>query len=318
MTGLALLALICVMHSAGAQRKSLPSRTAPIPDTETGGKVGSAGADEPPAPSLMIYGPAEPPLGAPPAAPAPAFPEAKPAPVIEPAPAPVVTPTPPPPEPVAIPIPAPIPPPAPVATPVPVPAPSPAPAPIALPVPAPAPVVAPPSAGQSDPLQLQLIPNIGEAPPSAPVPIAVPAPAPVPVPTAVAIPAPAPVAPASKPAPVPRAVAAIVPAPAGPPKLDAKLVEQIFSCLAPGLPSDWKRTWVVVSNSGNAATAKFYYSVTLREDDAEELVPCNAQEITRRITGLAAALPVDQRRWTSARLSIDNEGAYALNYDYAK
>ena len=95
-------------------------------------------------------------------------------------------------------------------------------------------------------------------------------------------------------------------------------MEQIFSCLAPGLPPDWKRTWVVVSNAGGAATAKFYYAVTLREEDGEELVPCNAQEITRRITGLTAALPVDQRNWASARLSIDSEGAYALKYDYAK
>ncbi len=96
------------------------------------------------------------------------------------------------------------------------------------------------------------------------------------------------------------------------------MVEQIFSCLAPGLPSDWKRTWVVVSNVAGATTAKFYFSVTLREEDAEELVPCNAQEITRRITSLSAALPADQQGWKSARLSIDNEGAFALNYDFAK
>lgn len=115
-----------------------------------------------------------------------------------------------------------------------------------------------------------------------------------------------------------REVAVAAPAPASPPKLDPKLVEQIFSCLAPGLPSDWKHTWVVVSNAGAAATAKFYYSTTLRDDDAEELVPCNALEITRRITGLTASLPVDQQRWTSARLSIDSEGAFALKYEFAK
>jgi hypothetical protein len=150
------------------------------------------------------------------------------------------------------------------------------------------------------------------APQPPPQPVAAPKPLP---PAPVAAPAPAPVV---KPAPEPRAVAAIAPAPAGPPKLDPKMVEQIFSCLAPGLPSDWKRTWVVVSNAGAATTAKFYYSVTLRDDDAEELVPCNAQEITRRITGLTAALPVDQQGWTSARLSIDHEGEFALKYDFAK
>jgi hypothetical protein len=146
-----------------------------------------------------------------------------------------------------------------------------------------------------------------------PPPVAAPIPTPAkPAPVAAPIPAP------TKPAPERREVAAAAPAQPGPPRLDPKLVEQIFTCLAPGLPSDWKRTWVVVSNTPGAATAKFYYSVTLRDEDAEELVPCNAQEITRRITGLTAALPVDQQRWASARLSIDNEGAFALKYDYAK
>ena len=116
-----------------------------------------------------------------------------------------------------------------------------------------------------------------------------------------------------------REIAAVAPAAASAaPKLDPIVVEQIFSCLAPGLPADWKKTWVIVSHAETAVTAKFYYTTSLREEDGEELVPCNAQEITRRITGMTAALPVDQQRWKSARLSIDNEGAFALKYDYAK
>jgi hypothetical protein len=95
-------------------------------------------------------------------------------------------------------------------------------------------------------------------------------------------------------------------------------VEQIFSCLAPGLPQDWKRTWVVVTSGEAAIAAKFYFTSSFRDEDAEELVPCNAQEITRRIAGLSDALPPERRRWSSARLMIDNEGEYELKYDYAK
>ena len=101
-------------------------------------------------------------------------------------------------------------------------------------------------------------------------------------------------------------------------------MEQIFSCLVPGLPQDWKKAWVVVSNvegtGGNApaVAAKFYYSTSFRDEDGEDLVPCNAQEITRRITGLNDALPADQRRWKSARLVIDNEGEFELKYDYSE
>jgi hypothetical protein len=138
----------------------------------------------------------------------------------------------------------------------------------------------------------------------------------------VAIPAPAAKpAPIVAPAPAPqrRDVAAAAPSAStfAAPKLDAKTVEQIFSCLAPGLPAEWKRAWVVVSGPGGAAS-KFYYANTLRDEDGEEFVPCNAQEITRRIVGLDAALPANQLGWRSARLVIDNEGAYELKYDYGR
>ncbi len=133
--------------------------------------------------------------------------------------------------------------------------------------------------------------------------------APAPPPAPVAAPKPVAPPPVAKPAPTPaperRDVAAIAPAAAAftAPKLDAKLVEQIFSCLSPGLPQDWKRTWVVVAGDG---AAKFYVTTSYRDEDAEEYAPCNAQEIAR------------QRSWSSARLAIDSEGAYELKYDYAR
>ncbi len=132
----------------------------------------------------------------------------------------------------------------------------------------------------------------------------------------------------AKPASVPpaRAVAAIAPAaaPFVAPKLDGKLVEQIVSCLAPGLPQDWKRTWVVVTDlEADSAKerkydAKFYVTSAYGDSEGEPLVPCNAQEISRRITGLNEALPSDRRRWKSVRLVIDSEGQFELTYDYAR
>ena len=187
--------------------------------------------------------------------------------------------------------------------------------------PAPAAVVAPPAAAPA-PAVAAPRPIAAPAPAVvAPQPVAAPAivPPPAPAPAPVAAPAPVPV-PVVKPAPQKREVAAIAPAatPFAAPKLDAKLVEQIFSCLAPGLPSDWKRTWVLVTSAEAAIAAKFYFTSSYRDEDAEELVPCNAQEITRRITGLNDALPAERRGWKSARLVIDNEGEFELKYDYAK
>lgn len=188
-SGLVLLAALAVMSDADAQRRRMPVRTEPIPDTESGRPAGSAA---PANPSMMIYGPPTPVLGAPPAPPAPE--------------------------------------------------------PSATPVPSGAPAAAPFTA----------------------------------------------------------------------PRLDEKLVEQIFSCLAPGLPQDWKRTWVVVTSAETTVATKFFFTSSYRDEDAEEFVPCNGQEITRRITGLSDALPPEQRRWKSARLAINSEGEYELKYDYAK
>jgi hypothetical protein len=129
--------------------------------------------------------------------------------------------------------------------------------------------------------------------------------------------------PVAKPAPIvappaePRrevAIAAPAAAPSGP-RLDAKTVEQIFSCLAPGLPAEWRRTWVELTHAGSAVSAKFYYTTTLRREDGEEFTPCNAQEVARRILALDAALPPERKGWRVARLSIDSEGAYELLYD---
>jgi hypothetical protein len=166
--------------------------------------------------------------------------------------------------------------------------------------------------------------------------VATPAPAPAPAPAAAAarpttpaivapgIAAPAaakPVAPPATPAaPAKRDVAVAAPssASAAPPKLDARTVEQIFSCLAPGLPQDWKKAWIVVSAPEAGAPAKFLVTSTFRDEDAESFVPCNAQELARRVAGLSDALVPDQRRWSSARLLIDSEGQYQLTYDYAR
>jgi hypothetical protein len=152
--------------------------------------------------------------------------------------------------------------------------------------------------------------------------MALPAPVPAPRPAPLALPAPTPPpAPVAAPAAAPRipaAVAAVAPTAAGAaPRLDDKLVEQIFSCLAPGLPQDWKRTWVVVANAQDAVAAKFYVTTSYRDEDAEEFVPCNVQEITRRITGLGNTQS-PERRWKSVRLTINTEGEYELKYDYGK
>lgn len=108
------------------------------------------------------------------------------------------------------------------------------------------------------------------------------------------------------------------------PKADPKIIESIFVCLAPGLPQDWKKTWFVITNVERGITeerefdAKFYYTITSLDSDRLELVPCNLQEIARRISVLSDSLPPERRAWSSARFVIDSNGDYELKYDYGK
>jgi hypothetical protein len=109
-----------------------------------------------------------------------------------------------------------------------------------------------------------------------------------------------------------------VPGAAGKP--DPRLIEAIFACLSPGLPNEWKKAWIVLSEAGpgRGLDAKFFYSDKPGDERGEPLVPCNAREVADRVLGLNELLPPDKRHWREARLLITSDGAYELKYDYPK
>ena len=101
------------------------------------------------------------------------------------------------------------------------------------------------------------------------------------------------------------------------------MVSNIFDCMSPGLPQEWRKTWVVITGkdapgSERKYEAKFYFATLPSDLEGEPFVPCSAQEITRRLTGLNEGLPPDRRAWKSATLVITSEGEFDLKYDYAK
>jgi len=102
--------------------------------------------------------------------------------------------------------------------------------------------------------------------------------------------------------------------------IETRLIESIFACLSPGLPQDWKKAWIEITDAGagQEKDSKFYVTNQYGDDQGEPLVPCNAPAVTRGILSLNEKLPPDRRGWTRARLVIDSEGDYELSYDYPK
>ena len=100
-------------------------------------------------------------------------------------------------------------------------------------------------------------------------------------------------------------------------------VEKIFVCLAKGLPKEWRRAWVVVTElSGDDRErnfeGKFFYSLDDAGATPVALVPCNAREVAHGVYGLNDYLEFDKRKWKVATLVFTTDGKFELKYDYAK
>ena len=117
--------------------------------------------------------------------------------------------------------------------------------------------------------------------------------------------------------------AALLAAPAHAQQPDAKAVQEIFDCLAVGLPQNWKKAWVVISDLGAAGKerkyeGKFFYATSAADKAGKPLVPCDAQKVAKGVLSLNAALAPDKQRWKEARLLYTSDGKFNLAYDYGK
>lgn len=104
---------------------------------------------------------------------------------------------------------------------------------------------------------------------------------------------------------------------------DPKAIQEIFDCLAVGLPKDWKKAWVVVSDWGEAGKerkyeGKFYYATSAADSAGTPLITCDAQKTAKGVIALNTALAPEKRRWKQARLTFTSEGKFDLHYDYGK
>ena len=104
---------------------------------------------------------------------------------------------------------------------------------------------------------------------------------------------------------------------------DPKYIEDIFTCLAQGLPKDWKKTWFVIRQIGADASgssrefeADFFVATDMIDAKGKPLVPCGSGPVLDGVIALNGYLLESQRRWTGATFTFTSEGKFDANYDY--
>ena len=100
-----------------------------------------------------------------------------------------------------------------------------------------------------------------------------------------------------------------------------RAVEEIFTCLAAGLPKEWRRAWAVVTDVGGdgrerSFDGRFFYSLEADGSKPLALVPCSAEDAARRVHALNDFLEFDKRNWKTCTLTFSSEGKFDLKYDY--
>jgi len=113
------------------------------------------------------------------------------------------------------------------------------------------------------------------------------------------------------------------PAPGPGQEPDSKIYDDMFACLAEGLPENWKKTWVTIdeldrSEMGSIRNyeAKFYFATDANDAKGKPLKPCGAERVLQAVGALNDYLPESQRRWTGAIFSFTRDGKFEAKYDY--
>ena len=102
-----------------------------------------------------------------------------------------------------------------------------------------------------------------------------------------------------------------------------KAVEKIFGCVAEGLPKEWRRAWVVVTelqqgDKERKFEGQFFYSLDDAGKQPVVLKPCDAREVAEGVYKLNDFLEYDKRQWKTATLIFMSDGKFEIKYDYVK
>ncbi len=102
---------------------------------------------------------------------------------------------------------------------------------------------------------------------------------------------------------------------------EREAVTEIAQCMVKGLPDDWVAAHMVVElRTPGASTGGVRYLVARKdaEDKLEPFTPCDTSKPAQMLIDLRASQPRERQGWTSARLVVERDGSFRLNYDFPK
>jgi hypothetical protein len=104
-------------------------------------------------------------------------------------------------------------------------------------------------------------------------------------------------------------------------KTQIETINEIARCMAQGLPEDWATAYLIVDlEKPGDSTGKVRYLVARKSADSspEPFTPCNTDSPPVALVGLRMLEPAERRGWISARLTLERDGNFRLNYDFPK
>jgi hypothetical protein len=102
---------------------------------------------------------------------------------------------------------------------------------------------------------------------------------------------------------------------------EAQAVTEIARCMAQGLPENWVSAQMVVelAQPGESTGAvRYLFARKEAEDRLEPFTPCDTDLPAAILVGLRGVQPAERQGWTSARLVLERDGSFRLNYDFPK
>jgi len=102
---------------------------------------------------------------------------------------------------------------------------------------------------------------------------------------------------------------------------ELEAITEIAQCMVEGLPENWVTAHMIVelSQPGDS-TGGVRYLVARKdaEDKLEPFTPCDHDRPPSILVSLRGVQPVERQGWTTARLVVERDGKFRLNYDFPK